>query len=63
MIDSLLVKFGLNCLEQGPIEDGKLLAWEDLALVADLADIEAIAQQRGERPTGERDAADGSSVG
>jgi hypothetical protein len=37
--------------------------WEDLALVFDFANIEAIAQERRERTTGERDASDCSSVG
>ena len=62
MIGPLLVKFSLNRLEQRAIENSGLLAWEDLALVADLADIEAIAQESGERSTGERNAADGPSI-
>ncbi len=63
VIGSLLVKFGLNRLEQGSIEDSGLLAWENLTLVSDLPDIEAIAQQSGERSTSERDASDCSSIG
>ena len=39
-----------------------MLAREHLALVSDFADIEAIAQESGERPTGERDASNGSSI-
>jgi hypothetical protein len=44
VIGPLLVKFSLNRLEQCAIEDGWLLAREDLALVSDLTDIEAIAR-------------------
>jgi hypothetical protein len=63
MIGPLLVKFGLNRLKQRAIEDGRLLGREDLALVADLTNIEAVAQESGKRSTGERDAANCSSIG
>src|SRR5262245_6801079 len=63
MIGPLLVKLSLNRLKQRAIEDGGLLAREDLALVADLTDIKAVAQESGERSPGERDAADCSSIG
>ena len=53
---------GANLL-QCAIEDGGLLAWEDLALVADLTNIEAIAQESGKRSTSERDATDCLSIG
>jgi hypothetical protein len=53
MIGPLLVKFSLNRLEQRAIEDGWLLAREDLALVPDLTDIEAVAQESGERSPGD----------
>jgi hypothetical protein len=46
----LLVELGLNRLEQRPIKDGWLLAWEDRAFVSDLADIEAVAQESGRDP-------------
>ena len=49
MIGPLPVELGLNRIEQGPIENGRLLSGEDLAPVSDLADIEAIAQESGER--------------
>ena len=62
MTGPLLVKFSLNRLEQRSIEDGCLLAREHLTLVSDLTDIEAIAQESGERATGERDASDGPSI-
>ena len=62
VIGPLLVKFSLNRLEQRSIKDGWLLAREDLTLVSDLTDIEAIAQQSGERSTGERDASNGPSI-
>jgi hypothetical protein len=63
VIDSLPVKLSLNRLKQRAIEDGGLLAREDLALVSDLSYIEAVAQEGGERSPGERDAADCSSIG
>ena len=63
VIGSLLVKLSLNRLKQRAIEDGWLLARKDLALVADLSNIEAVAQEGGERSPGERDAADCSSIG
>ena len=62
VIGPLPVKFSLNRLEQRSIEDGWLLAREHLALVADLANIEAVAQESGERSAGERDAADCSPI-
>jgi hypothetical protein len=48
VIGPLLVELGLNGLEQRPIKDGWLFAREDLAFVADLANIEAVAQESGE---------------
>jgi hypothetical protein len=63
MIGPLLVKLNLNGLKQCPIENSGLLAREDLALVADLANIEAVAQEGGERSPGEWDASDCSSIG
>jgi hypothetical protein len=39
-----MVKPSLNCLEQSSVDDGCLLAREDLALVSDLTNVEAIAQ-------------------
>ena len=43
MVGDLLVQPGLNGIEQGPIQNGGLLAFEDLAFENDFADIEAIA--------------------
>jgi len=43
VIGPLLVKLSLNRFKQRAIEDDWLLAWEDLALVADLTNIEAVA--------------------
>ena len=63
MIGPLLVKLSLNRLKQRAIEEGWLLARKDLALVPDLTNIKAVAQESGQRSTGERDAADCSSVG
>src|SRR5947209_16690884 len=58
MIVALVVELGLHRVKEITIEDGGLLAGEDLALEGDLADVEAIAQQMGERAAGEWDAAD-----
>src|SRR6516162_9217011 len=54
---ALLVELGLHCVKEITIEDGGLLAGEDLALEDDLADVEPIAQKMGERAAGESDAA------
>ena len=43
MIVRLLIQLGLDGIEQVPVEDGGLLALEDLALEGDLSDVEAIA--------------------
>jgi hypothetical protein len=59
MVGDLLGELGLNSLEQVPTDDGRLLAGQDLTFEHDLADIEAIAQQMGERPAGKGNAADG----
>ena len=58
VIVALVVELGLHRVKEITIEDGGLLAGEDLALEGDLADVEAIAQQMGERAAGEWDAAD-----
>src|SRR6516164_465862 len=58
MSGALLVELGLHRLKEITIEDGALLAWEDLALEDDLADIEPITQKMGERTAGKRDPAD-----
>ena len=55
---ALLVELGLHRVKEITIEDGGLFAGEDLAVEHDLADIERIAQEVGERAAGERDPAD-----
>ena len=57
VIVALVVELGLHRVEQITIEDGGLLAREDLALECDLADVEPIAQKMGEGTAGERDPA------
>src|SRR5437870_1006438 len=57
VIVALVVELGLHRVKEITIEDGGLLAGEDLALEGDLADVEPIAQKMGERATGEWDAA------
>jgi len=58
----LLCKFQLNGLEQVAIEDRRMLCWTDLAPEDDLADIEPVAQEIGERASGEGDAAVGPPI-
>src|SRR5260221_10310640 len=57
VIVALVVELGLHRVEEITIEDGGLLAGEDLALEGDLADVEPITQKMGERAAGEWDAA------
>ena len=58
MICRLLTPLGLDGVERVPIENGGLFAIEDLTLEWHLTDIEAIAQEVGERAASERNAAD-----
>src|SRR5262245_10251899 len=55
---ALRVELGLHGVKEITIEDGGLLARKDVALEGDLADIEAVAQEMGERTARERDASD-----
>ena len=55
----LFGQLGLDGLEQVSIDDGGLLASQDLALEDHLADVEAVAEQMGERTACEGNAADG----
>jgi hypothetical protein len=57
VVVALVIELGLHRIEEITIEDGGLLAGEDLALEDDLADIEPIAQKMGERTAGKRDPA------
>src|SRR5215469_3567160 len=57
VVVALVVELGLHRVKEITIEDGWLLAGEDLALEDDLADVEPIAQKMGERAAGESDAA------
>src|SRR5213080_4473043 len=57
VIVTLVVELGLHRVKEIAIEDGGLLAGEELALEGDLADVEPIAQKMGERATSEWDAA------
>src|SRR5437588_11938553 len=57
VIVALVVELDLHRVKEITIEDGGLLAGEDLALEHDLADIEPIAQEVGERAAGEGDSA------
>src|SRR5712691_3446346 len=56
--EDLFAQLGLDGLEQVPINNGRLLALEDLTLKRHVSDIEAIAEQMGERSARERDAPD-----
>jgi len=44
MIGDLLIQPRLDGIEESPIENRRLLAFEDFAFECDFADIEAIAQ-------------------
>src|SRR5438093_13406215 len=57
VIVALVVELGLHRVKEITIEDGGLLAGEDLALEGDLADVEPLAQKMGERTEGEWDPA------
>ena len=61
MIVHLLGQLGLDGIEELPINNGRLLTGQDLTLECDLANVEPIAEQVGERSARERDAADGFS--
>ena len=54
----LCIQLGLNSIKQRAVHYGLLFAVEDVAFEGHFANIEAIAKQMGERPTGERNAAD-----
>src|SRR2546428_11175961 len=60
VVVALLVELGLHCAKEITIEDGGLLARKDFALERDLADIEPIAQEMGERTSREGDPSDRS---
>src|SRR6266566_9871421 len=55
VIVALAVELCLHRLKEVTIEDGGLLAGQDLALEGDLADVEPIAQKMGESTAGEWD--------
>jgi AAA domain, putative AbiEii toxin, Type IV TA system len=61
VIVALVVELGLHRVKEIMIEDGGLLAGEDLAQEGDLADVEPIAEKMGERAAGEWDAANRAS--
>src|SRR5258708_30063215 len=61
VIVALIVELGLHRVKEITIEDGGLLAEEDLALEGDLADVEPIAQKMGERAAGKWDSANCAS--
>src|SRR5215467_14149577 len=61
MLVALLVELGLHRVKEIAIEDGRLLAGKDVTLEGDLADIEPIAQEIGERTAGEGDPSNRSS--
>ena len=57
----MVVELGLHRVKEITIQDGGLLAGQDLALEDDLADIEPIAQKMGEWAAAERDTANCAS--
>jgi len=58
-----LVQLGLHGLERVAIQNGRLLAVEDLAFEGDLADVEAVTEEMGKRTTGEGNAANRFALG
>ena len=40
----LIIELGLNSVEQGSIQNGRLFARKDLAFIDDLADVEPVTQ-------------------
>src|SRR5436305_14891798 len=57
VIVALVIELGLHRVKEITIEDGGLLAGEDLVLEGDLADVEPIAQKMADRAAAEWDAA------
>src|SRR5260370_8885762 len=53
LIVAVVAELGLHRVKEITIQDGGLLAGQDLALEDDFADIEPIAQTMGERAAGE----------
>jgi hypothetical protein len=53
VVVALGVELGLHRVKKITIEDGGLLAGEDLALEGDLAEVEPIAQKMGKRTASE----------
>ena len=58
VIGSLLLEPGLHRVEQLSIQNWRLFTREDFAFVLHLTNVEAIAQQIGQRTTREWDTAD-----
>ena len=57
----LIRKLLLDRIEQGALHERRLLAWQDVAFIADLADIEPVAEQVEQRSPLERDATAGGA--
>ena len=55
MIVHLLGQLDLDGIEELPINNGRLLARQDLTLECHLANVEPVAEQVGERSARERD--------
>src|SRR5260370_24987811 len=61
LVVAVVAKLGLHRVKEITIQDGALLAGQDLALEDDLTNIEPIAQKMGERAAGERNSANRAS--
>src|SRR5579863_9039236 len=57
MVRCVFIEPGLDSVEQIPIQNRRLLAFEDLTFEDHLSDVEAITKQMGERPACEWNAA------
>jgi hypothetical protein len=58
VIIQLFAQLGLDRLEQVPVDDGRLLPGQNLALEYHLPNVEPVAEQVGKRTARERDVAD-----
>src|SRR5215204_3722224 len=59
VIGLLFIQLGLDCIEEFPIKNGRLLTGEGLTFECDLANLKPISEQVCQTAPGERNAADG----
>jgi hypothetical protein len=59
VIGLLFAQLGLDCIEETPVKDGRLLSGQYLTFECDLANVKPISEQVCQTAAGERNAADG----